>query len=75
MPESERTSRRPRRRLIVSGIGVIVAGAMKIVRIASLVALVYAAVGPSELATGLGLALIGSELFRKRSAPMAEEVQ
>lgn len=62
MPEPAHASRRPRRRLIVSGFGVIVAGAMKIVRIASLVALVYAAVGPPELATGLGLALIGTSV-------------
>lgn len=47
---------------MVSSIGVVVAGAMHIVRLASVVALVFAASGPSALADGLGLALIGTSV-------------
>lgn len=59
-PENERRRLRPA--LIGSVFGVLVAGAMTIVRIASLVALVYVGVSPAALADGLALALIGTSI-------------
>ena len=58
----DRRDRRPGARLMLAALGVLVAGAMKIVRIASLVALIYVAAGPATLGDGLGLALIGSSV-------------
>lgn len=62
MDAPEKRARRPRARLMLASLGVLVAGAMKIVRISSLVALVYVAAGPATLGDGLGLALIGTSV-------------
>lgn len=62
VPARDPIERRPSRALIVSGVGVLVAGGMKIVRLASLVALIFAAVSPAAMTDGLGLALIGTSV-------------
>lgn len=62
MTAREHQPRRLRRELIFAAFGILVAGAMKLVRIASLVALVYAVVAPEILVSGLGLALIGTSV-------------
>jgi SulP family sulfate permease len=56
----EVTARRPRAALAASIAGVAVAGAMQVVRVASMAALVFAVGGPELRADGLALALTGT---------------
>jgi SulP family sulfate permease len=59
---SSRQPRRFGRAALVGGAGVLVAGAMKLVRIVSLAALVFASASPELLRDGLALAVIGTSV-------------